>query len=154
MSTKEVYAVEFTDSIYESAFAVVSLHTTKRGALKAMLAGKWQEAVEFRERELRVGRYYALDTIPKWQVWRVVPLDLVDDTPRPPPWDFVVRPEDFRIDTYSPQGQSGWFAHHCNGVKVTHLPTGLCSECHTERSQHANKAKAWDDVLAKLPKFN
>lgn len=34
----KVYAFEWCDCIYESAFRVVSLHTTKRGAFKAMTA--------------------------------------------------------------------------------------------------------------------
>lgn len=33
----KVYAFEWQDCIYESAMAVVSLHETKRGAVKAMV---------------------------------------------------------------------------------------------------------------------
>lgn len=41
-----VYAFKFTDCIYESAYATVSLHTTKLGAYKAMRKDKldlWKE---------------------------------------------------------------------------------------------------------------
>lgn len=42
----DVFAFEWTSCIFESAFGIVSLHTTKRGAFKAMVAEankRWQE---------------------------------------------------------------------------------------------------------------
>jgi len=41
----EVFAFEWTSCVFESAFGIVSLHTTKRGAFKAMVAEankRWQ----------------------------------------------------------------------------------------------------------------
>lgn len=46
----KVYAFQFTDCIYESAMYTVSLHTTKRGAFKAMVRhvnDKWHELRRF-----------------------------------------------------------------------------------------------------------
>jgi hypothetical protein len=45
---KKVYAFEWCDCIYESAFGVVSLHSTKTGAYKAMRARLMDEAEEDR----------------------------------------------------------------------------------------------------------
>lgn len=42
----EVFAFEWCSCIYESGYSTVSLHSTKRGAVKAMVAetnDRWQE---------------------------------------------------------------------------------------------------------------
>lgn len=62
-------------------------------------------------------------------------------------------PENIHIDT--PKS-----LHHCmiyNGlgaIRLTHLPTGISSESHHERSQHRNRAIALDVLMAKLSQHN
>lgn len=51
----EVYAFEYCDCVFESAFGIKSLHATKRGAWEAMRRFLWDEAVFQRDSELRFG---------------------------------------------------------------------------------------------------
>lgn len=61
--------------------------------------------------------------------------------------------KDFRIDTFRCGGHGG---QHINkvesGVRFTHVPSGCVQECREERSQHANKKKAFER-LCNQPKF-
>lgn len=54
-----------------------------------------------------------------------------------------INPLDIEISTY--RTGSAWFPRD-SGVKITHLPTGITTSCDTERSQHANRAKAYDQL--------
>lgn len=52
----KIYAAEYTDCVYESAFEVISLHSTKEGALEAM--AKHEKREKFKHlKEWRVKAY-------------------------------------------------------------------------------------------------
>jgi peptide chain release factor 1 len=62
-----------------------------------------------------------------------------------------LNPSELRIDTYRASGAGGQHINKTDSaVRVTHLPTGITAECQDGRSQHSNKAKALQVLLARI----
>ena len=62
-----------------------------------------------------------------------------------------INPADVRIDTYRASGAGGQHINKTDSaVRLTHAPSGIVVQCQNDRSQHRNKAEAWDMLKAKL----
>jgi len=65
--------------------------------------------------------------------------------------DIDINPADVRVDTYRASGAGGQHINKTDSaVRLTHGPSGIVVQCQNDRSQHRNRAEAWEMLKSRL----